>query len=212
MSFRDGAKRQTRNLEILRCATACQSSMLAHRPGMTIKRFIDRHHLLRRPLSGIMRAVGGGEKVRRGGFAGKEQPAIDGRGEHRALAGVARQRMRIGAAGEGIVRPARFRQRLQLAAKIVAEERRRSRRLPAPRSRRRRRLPVLAQTCRRKNLRCRAGRTGADDRSPSRCAWSRRAGCRRPAMLPARRAPASPCRRGRAAGRAPHRPSAGSAG
>src|SRR5271168_828543 len=69
-----------------------------------------------------MCAVGGGEKVRRGGFTRKEQPAIDRSGEHGALAGVARQRMRIGAAGEGIMRPARFLQRPQPAAKIIAEE------------------------------------------------------------------------------------------
>jgi len=34
-SFRDGAKHQTRNLEILRCAIAHYSSMLRIAPGMT---------------------------------------------------------------------------------------------------------------------------------------------------------------------------------
>ena len=42
---------------------------------------------------------------------------------------------------------------------------------------------------------------------PSRCAWWRRADCRPSAAPPARPAPASPCRRGRAAGRARRRPS-----
>src|ERR1700756_4736824 len=70
-----------------------------------------------------MRAVGGGEEVRRGGFSGKEQPAIDGRGEDCAFAGVSGQSMRIGAAGEAIERPARFLQRLQSRSKIAAEKR-----------------------------------------------------------------------------------------
>ncbi len=82
---------------------------------------------------------------------------------------------------------------------------RRFRRCFAPPARRRRRLPAAVQSVRRKSLRCRAGRTGADDRCPFRCAWWRRAGCRPWAVLPAHRAPASPCRRGRAATRARHR-------
>jgi hypothetical protein len=52
-----------------------------------------RRHLPRRPLSRIPRAMGGGEKVRRGGLARKEQAAVDGRGEHGALAGMAGQGM-----------------------------------------------------------------------------------------------------------------------
>src|SRR5579864_8259255 len=70
-----------------------------------------------------MRAMGGGEEVRRGGFSGKEQPAIDGRGEHGAFARVPGQSVRIGAAGERIERPARFLQRLQSPSKIAAEKR-----------------------------------------------------------------------------------------
>ena len=70
-----------------------------------------------------MRAMGGGEEVGRGGFTCEEQPAIDGRGEHGALAGVPGQGMRIGAAGEAIERPARFLQRLQSSSKIAAEKR-----------------------------------------------------------------------------------------
>src|SRR5579864_4428421 len=70
-----------------------------------------------------MRAMGGGEEIRRGGFTGKEQPAVDGRGEHGAFAGMPGQSMRIGAAGETIERPARFLQRLQSSSKIAAEKR-----------------------------------------------------------------------------------------
>src|ERR1700733_3818460 len=70
-----------------------------------------------------MRAVGGGEKVRRSGFTRKEQAVIDGSGEHRAFIGMPGQGMRVGTARKRIMRPARFLQRLQLAAKIVAEER-----------------------------------------------------------------------------------------
>ena len=84
----------------------------------------------------------GREKIRRGRFARKEQSPVDRRRQHGAGAGVAGQRVRIGAAREGVVGPARFRQRLQFAAVIVAEERRRSRRCFAPPARRRRRLPV----------------------------------------------------------------------
>ena len=64
----------------------------------------------------------GGEKVRRGGLAREEQPVIDGCREHGTFAGVAGQRVGIGAAGEGIMGPARFPQRFQLAAEVVAEE------------------------------------------------------------------------------------------
>src|ERR1700744_4324378 len=81
-----------------------------------------RHRLPSCPLSGIMRAVGGGEEVRRGGLSSKKQPAIHGRGEDCSLAGMPRPRMRIGAAGEGVMRPARFLQGPQLAAKVIAEE------------------------------------------------------------------------------------------
>src|SRR5579872_57287 len=70
-----------------------------------------------------MRSMGGGEEVGRGGFTGKEQPAIDRRGEHGAFAGVPGQGMRIGAAGERIERPVRFPQRLQSSSKIAAEKR-----------------------------------------------------------------------------------------
>lgn len=62
------------------------------------------------------------EEIRRRRFAREEQPAIDRRRQHRAVAGMAGQRMRIGAAGEGIVGPARFGERLQLAPDIVAEK------------------------------------------------------------------------------------------
>src|SRR6516165_3704403 len=81
------------------------------------------HHLPRRPLAAVLRPMGGGEKIRRGRFAGKEKSAVERRGEHGAGAGVARQRMRVGAAGERVLRPARFRQRLQAAAIIRAEHR-----------------------------------------------------------------------------------------
>ena len=47
---------------------------------------------------------------------------------------------------------------------------RRSRRCFARPARRGRHLPAIAQSGRRKNLRCRAGRTGGDDRCPCRCA------------------------------------------
>ena len=63
----------------------------------------------------------GREKIRAGGLACEEQPPIDGGGEYRAVAGVTGQRVRIGAARERVVRPARFRQRFQLAAKVGAE-------------------------------------------------------------------------------------------
>src|SRR5579884_4291747 len=65
----------------------------------------------------------GGEKLRRGRFTGKEQASIHRRGKHGAFAGVARQRVGIGAARKGIVSPARFPERLQLAAEIIAEKR-----------------------------------------------------------------------------------------
>ena len=173
----------------------------------------SRQHFPRRPLPAVPRPMRGREKIRRGRFARKEQPPIDRRGQHGALAGMAGQRVRIGAAREGVVGPARFRERLQLAAEVVAEERRRSRRCcarrcaPSPAS-----SSCLRKACRRKSLRCRAGRTGADDRCPSRCAWWRRADCLPSAALPARPAPASPCRRGRAAGRARRRPLPAAAG
>jgi hypothetical protein len=38
-----------------------------------------------------MRAVGGGEKIRRGRFSGKEQAVVDKCGEHRTVACVARE-------------------------------------------------------------------------------------------------------------------------
>src|SRR5690349_20928118 len=65
--------------------------------------------------------MGGREKVRRGGLAGEEQPVVDGRGQHSPLICMAWQRVRIGAAGEAVVSPARFGERAQLAAKIIAE-------------------------------------------------------------------------------------------
>src|SRR6185437_10192604 len=51
-SFRDGPKDQTRNLEILRCAIAHHSSMLAHRPGMTVH-YLPRFRKARRALVDI---------------------------------------------------------------------------------------------------------------------------------------------------------------
>ena len=53
----------------------------------------------------------GGEEIRRGRLSGKEQPAVDGCGEHRALVGMAGQRVGIGAERERVVGPARFRER-----------------------------------------------------------------------------------------------------
>src|ERR1700753_2119336 len=64
----------------------------------------------------------GGEETRRGGFAGEEQAVVNGGGEHGALAGVAGERMRIGAARKRVVAPARFPEWRQFAAKIVAEQ------------------------------------------------------------------------------------------
>ena len=52
------------------------------------------------------------EKVQRRGFPRKKQPPIDRRGEGRAVAGVAGEGVRIRAASEGVMGPARFRQRL----------------------------------------------------------------------------------------------------
>src|SRR5579872_6198769 len=80
------------------------------------------HHLPRRPYARIEGAMRGGEKIRRGGLARKEQPAIDRRGEHGAFARMARQRMRVGAARERIERPARLLQGRKLAAEIIAEK------------------------------------------------------------------------------------------
>ena len=48
LSFRDGPKGQTRNLEILRCAIAHHSSMLAHRPGMTAVGCADNENKMKR--------------------------------------------------------------------------------------------------------------------------------------------------------------------
>src|SRR6202012_2118052 len=76
----------------------------------------------RRALAALQRAMGGGEEIRRGRFAGEEQPLVDGSRENGAVAGVAGQRVRIGAAGERIMRPARLRQWLQPRAKTIAEQ------------------------------------------------------------------------------------------
>ena len=148
----------------------------------------------------------GREKIRRGRFAGKEQPAVDRRGQHGALAGVAGQRVRIGAARERDRGPSA----IPPAASACGENRCRARLTISSIALRGQRavagvFQLLAQSGRRKSLRCRAGRTGAGDRCPSRCAWWRRADCRPSAALRARPAPASPCRRGRAAGRARRR-------
>ena len=64
----------------------------------------------------------GRKKSRRGRLSREEQPVIDRCCQHRALVGVAGQRVGVGAAGKGIVGPARFRERLEFAAKIIAEE------------------------------------------------------------------------------------------
>jgi len=54
----------------------------------------------------------------------KEQAVVDRRRENRAVACVAAgERMRIGTTREGVMRPAGFHERLQLAAEIVAEKR-----------------------------------------------------------------------------------------
>src|SRR6185312_16528482 len=74
------------------------------------------------PHPAVMRAMRGREEIRRGGFAREEQAAVYRGGEHGALAGMAGECVGIGAAGEGVVGPARFLQRLELAAEIVAEE------------------------------------------------------------------------------------------
>lgn len=52
-------------------------------------------NLSRRPLSTVPRPVRGREKLRRGRFSRKEQPAFDRRGQHRAVTGMSGQRMRI---------------------------------------------------------------------------------------------------------------------
>ena len=58
----------------------------------------------------------------RRGFSREEQPAVDRGCQHGALAGMAGQGVRVGAAGERVVGPARFAERFQLAAEVVAEE------------------------------------------------------------------------------------------
>src|SRR5690348_12168641 len=78
--------------------------------------------LPRRPHPRIMRPVRGREEIRRGGFAREEQAAVDRSGKHGALAGMAGEGMGVGAAGEGVVGPARFLQWLELAAEVVAEK------------------------------------------------------------------------------------------
>src|SRR6516225_570708 len=65
-------------------------------------------HLIRRTLARVMRAMCGREEIRRGGLSSKEQAVVDGCGEHGALMGLSWKGVRIGAAGEGIMRPARF--------------------------------------------------------------------------------------------------------
>src|SRR3954470_14592685 len=62
------------------------------------------------------------EKVWRRRLSRKEQAPIDRRCQYGAVAGVARQCVRIGPSCEGIMRPARLVERLQLSPDVVAEK------------------------------------------------------------------------------------------
>src|SRR4051795_7064336 len=62
------------------------------------------------------------EKVRRRRLSRKEQPPIDRCRQYGAIAGVAWQRVRVGASRERVVRPARLAERLQLSPDVVAEQ------------------------------------------------------------------------------------------
>src|SRR5437016_10966526 len=67
-------------------------------------------------------AVRGREEIGRGGLAGEEQAVVDRGGEHRAVLGVARQRVGIGAARPGVLQPGGRGERRYFAANVVAEE------------------------------------------------------------------------------------------
>src|SRR5437870_10382997 len=67
-------------------------------------------------------AVRGREEVGRGGLAGEEQAVVDRHGEHRAIFGMARQRIGVGAARPAILQPGGRSERRYLAADVVAEQ------------------------------------------------------------------------------------------
>src|ERR1039457_3342553 len=78
--------------------------------------------LLRHRDAGEIGAVRGREVFARTGFAGEEQPAVEGRGERGALVGAAGQGVGIGAAGKRIAAPTVQRQRRDASGEIAAVE------------------------------------------------------------------------------------------
>src|SRR5438270_14089176 len=94
--------------------------------------------------AGEVSAVRGREEIGRGGLAGEEQTVIDRCGEHRAILGMARERIGIGAARPGVLQPGGRGERRYLAANVIAEKARelaggkgKDRPLPFPLERRR---------------------------------------------------------------------------